>query len=146
MNIKFLNLASKAIAILLFLTIYSTANSDELYDYIFEQIDTKTLLIDRYDPDYSAYIVNSGNNEVIVYDLPSLEELTNELAKLGTEQKITALRILSRSDSNYFTVVTYEYDYEAVMGNTNFERSVTGHSVLMSTDNGWSTVFDAVIQ
>ena len=87
MNIKFLNLASKAIAILLFLTIYSTANSDELYDYIFEQIDTKTLLIDRYDPDYSAYIVNSGNNEVIVYDLQSLEELTNELAKLGTNKK-----------------------------------------------------------
>lgn len=67
----------------------------------------------------------------------------SELIQGGWEQEITEFRVLSRADSDYFTTASFVYKAELTLGNTTVNTSVTGHTVLMKTESGWLTVFDA---
>ena len=66
------------------------------------------------------------------------------------EQKLTpnikSFRILSRSETEDFVSATFEYDWEISVGNTDMDGKVSGISVLLKTDSGYISIFDAQTQ
>ena len=132
-----------------FIFVLSSASvlADDLEDYIISQVLADEFPTHLYEENYSAYVVlNDGSGDVFVYNRDEVEELVNLGSENSMQKDISRIRILSRSETDYFTAATYEYDWSAKIGNTALSGTVSGHTVLMNTENGWVTIFDASIQ
>ena len=136
-----------ALVFLFFLFPAISPKADELEEYILTQVLADKFPTHLYDQWYRAYVVvDDGSGDVMVYDRDEIEELVNLGAEATTDKSVERIRILSRSDTDYFTSATYEYEWSAKIGNTEMTGTISGHTVLMNTDDGWLTVFDASIQ
>lgn len=123
------------------------SNADNLEEYLLNQILADQFLTDSYEKYYRAYmVVDDGSGDVSVYDKEEIELLVNETMASVSDMEVQRLRIFSRSDTDYFTSATFEYDWSAKIGNTDLAGTVTGHTVLMNTEDGWVTIFDASTQ
>ena len=122
----------------------STANADQLLEYLMKQSDPQFFDIETLHDEYAGY-VRSGDTYVPL-DKAGVEALMKEQKDMGVELTISNHRILSQSGSEHFTSVTYEYSWVGGVGNTQMSGVVTGHSILEKTAEGWLTLYDAVTQ
>ena len=133
------------VLLLVFVSPISAVNaSEDLKDFLLQ-----FNVLDKYpyhllDEQYRAYF-RAGEIYLSV-GKEELKELYEEQNKHMEEFSTRNLTILSRSDSEVFTSVTYEYDWTAQIGNTTMSGKLTTHSVLEKTEDGWNVLFDAVIQ
>ena len=123
----------------------SVAHADELKNFLIKLTDAKNYPYQLLNDEYRAYF-NVGENYLAV-DKNGLKELYEEQKKVMLEPPVIKnFRILSRSDSKFFTSVTYEYDWSAKLGETNMEGVLSAHSILQKTNTGWTVIFDAITQ
>ena len=125
----------------------TTSFAETLEEHLLNQILATEFLSDTYETYYRAYmVIDDGSGDVSVYDKDEIEGIVNEAMASVSDMEVTRLRIFSRSDTDYFTSATFEYDWSAKIGNTDLAGTVTGHTVLMNTEDGWVTIFDASTQ
>ena len=122
----------------------SVSHADELKNFLLKLTDAKNFPYQLLNEEYRAFF-KVGENYLAV-DKNQLKELYKEQNKIVETPEIKNFRILSRSDSNFFTAVTYEYNWSAKIGETNMNGVVSAHSILQKTRTGWSVIFDAVTQ
>ena len=70
------------------------------------------------------------------------KSLIDETASLMGQMEINDFRILSRSDTEHFTSVTYEYNWNAKQGNTNMSGKISNHMLLEKTNNDFKIIFE----
>ena len=118
--------------------------ADELKSFLLKLTDAKNFPYHLLNEQYRAFF-KMGQNYLAV-SKQELKELYAEQNKLTKNMEIKNFRILSRSESEFYTTVTYEYDWSAKIGKTNMNGIVSAHSILQNTATGWTVVFDAVSQ
>ena len=127
------------------LSVFSTNTfADELRDFMLKQVQSKEFPSELYIEEYQAFIITDGNYEVVT------KANLKDLMEIVKEQKLTpnikSFRILSRSETEDFVSATFEYDWEISVGNTNMDGKISGISVLLKTDSGYISIFDAQTQ
>jgi len=136
-------LISIAVALLVLFPI-SAVHADELKNFLLKLTDAKNFPYQLLNEQYRAFF-KVGENYLAV-SKKELKELYAEQNKFTKNLEIKNFRILSRSDLEFFTAVTYEYDWSAKIGKTNMNGVLSAHSILQKTGTGWTVVFDAVSQ
>ena len=126
-------------------SVFSTNTfADELRDFMLKQVQSKEFPSELYIEEYQAFIITDGNYEVVT------KANLKDLMEIVKEQKLTpnikSFRILSRSETEDFVSATFEYDWEISVGNTNMDGKMSGISVLLKTDSGYISIFDAQTQ
>ena len=126
-------------------SVFSTNTfADELRDFMLKQVQSKEFPSELYIEEYQAFIITDGNYEVVT------KANLKDLMEIVKEQKLTpnikSFRILARSETEDFVSATFEYDWEISVGNTNMDGKMSGISVLLKTDSGYISIFDAQTQ
>ena len=117
----------------------STGFADELKKMILKQIQAKEFLSDLYIEEYQALTITGDDYTVLTKK--EIKELF-EAVKPGS-LKIKSFRILSRSEIEKFTSVTFEYEWGMVVGKTNMNGKISGIGVYLKTGDGYISIFDA---
>ena len=126
-------------------SIGSASAADDLKSFLLELTDTKDFSYHLLSEQYRAHFLVNGER-FLSLNKTELEELYEEQNSLLEYMNIKNFNIISRSDSEFFTSATYDYDWDAKTGNTNMTGKVVVHSVLEKTGNSWVVLFDAVNQ
>ena len=120
------------------------AHADELKLFLMQFSDAKKYPYHLLDDNYRAY-VQTGDN-ILVLNKQQLKEMYNEQSKITEQIELKNFRILSRSDSENYTSATYQYNWNAKIGNTNMNGVLTSHTTLIKNGETWKVIFDAVTQ
>ena len=128
----------------LFMVPFSNANADELKSFLLKFTDAKDYPYELLEENYRAFIKIEEN--YLSVGKQELKKLYDAQAKLTESFFIKSFRILSRSDSEFFTTVAYEYVWKAKIDQKKMSGVMTVHSILRKIGSGWSIVFEAVSQ
>ena len=126
---------------LLFFSPASYSHADEIKDLVMQQISAKTFMGDLYIEEYQGLNIIDG--EYTVSSKEELKEMFEIVGEQNQDIEITALRMMSRADTEDFTAVTFEYEWALKMGNTQMDGKVSGVGVFMKVDKGYVSIFDA---
>ena len=119
----------------------SYSYAGELEDFLLQQISAKEFLSEHYIDEYQA--LNIMDNEYSILNKNDLKEMFELAGEQISATKITSFRVMSRADTESFTSVTFEYEWDLKMGNTQMNGKVSGVGVFMKTNEGYISIFDA---
>ena len=80
--------------------------------------------------------------ETVILDGVVLVEGT-KILEVGNYKSV---KFLSRSETQDFVSLTFEYEWELTYGNTNMNGKASGVSVYLKTNEGYISIFDAQTQ
>ena len=132
------------IPVILFFSLPNLAYADELKAFLSQMLDLKNYPFHLYDDNYRAFIY-AGDNYIVV-NKSELKEMHEEQNRLSQNLQIKNFKILSRSDSEIYTIATYRYDWSAKIGKTSMNGVVENHTTLLKNGESWIVIFDAVSQ
>ena len=123
------------VVLFLSVTIIPTGLADELEEMMINQIQKYNK--DSYIEEYQVLITDGDG--YIVSPKNELSTIFKELEQSGdyNPPEIYEFKILSRSDIENLTSVTYEYQQE--------DGKVTGIGIYMKTNDGYVSIYDAII-
>ena len=141
-----MNLLSLIFSFIVFFAIISNSFADEIMKLMLKQLSSKdfNLISNTYLDEYNSVIVSGGNYYVINKD--GMKEILNSNEIKNAEKTINSLNINSRSETEDFVTVTYNYEYTAKIGKQSLNGKVEGVAVLLKTEDGYVSIFDAVTQ
>ena len=126
------------------LSFLKIAHADELKLFFMKFTDAEKYPYHLLDDNYRAYH-QTGDN-ILVLNKEQLKEMYNEQSKITEQIEYKNFRILSRSDSENYTSVMYQYNWSAKIGNTNMNGVLSSHTTLIKNGETWKVIFDAVTQ
>jgi hypothetical protein len=124
----------------------SNSLSDELKELMLKQIDSQNFssISDTYIEEYNSMVLSNG--EYFFFNKNEMKEMLNSDVVKNAEKKIISFNITSRSETQDYVTVTYNYEYTAKMGNQNINGKIEGAGVYLKTKNGYVSIFDATTQ
>ena len=132
------------ISFVFLLSFLKIAHADELKLFLMKFSDAKKYPYHLLDDNYRAYF--QTGDYTLVLNKQQLKEMYDEQSKITEQIELKNFRILSRSDSENYTSVTYQYNWNAKIGNTNMNGFLSSHTTLIKDGETWKVIFDAVTQ
>ena len=121
------------VVLFLSVTIMPTSLADELEDMMINQIQKYNE--DSYIEEYQVLITDG--DDYIISPKKELTKIYKEVEQPTISTELYEFKILSRSDIENLTSVTYEYQSAG--------GKVTGIAVYMKTSDGYVSTYDAII-
>ena len=124
----------------------SNSFSDELKELMLKQLNSTDFnsISNTYLDEYNSMILYDGQYSFM--SKKEMSELLNSDIMKNAEKKINSYNIISRSETEDFVTVTYNYEYTAKIGNQKISGKAEGAGVFLKTEDGYISIFDAVTQ
>ena len=118
--------------------------ADELEDLMLKQLKSNVFLWETYSDSWQGFQVVEGKVEV--FTKVEARELMKAMNEENIKPNYKSVKFLSRSETQDFVSLTFEYEWELTYGNTNMNGKASGVSVYLKTDEGYISIFDAQTQ
>jgi len=126
------------------LAVINPLRADELKNFLLKFTDSRNYPYELLDDEYRGFFLTG--DQYMSLGKEDLKTLYEEQNKLMSDFTVDNFRILSRSDTTKLTSVTYEYKWNAKVGNTGMNGLIEVHSILRKNEKGWTIIYDAVSQ
>ena len=132
------------LGLILCVAVINPLRADELKNFLLKFTDSSNYPYELLDDDYRGFFLTG--DQYMSLGKEDLKTLYDEQNKLMSDFTVDNFRILSRSDTTKLTSVTYEYKWNAKVGNTGMNGLIEAHSILRKNEKGWTIIYDAVSQ